>query len=160
MNREILFRGKRIDNGEWVEGSLIKFVDVNSGAYQCFGDCDCYKLKGQITERFFIINERGNKYPVTAEIIGQYTGLKDKNGSRIFEGDIIQFSDKIEWYRTYITTKEKIDEILSDHKNYPYERRVVKIPESYEWLLSSDIKEYWEVIGNIHDNIELIKEVK
>jgi uncharacterized phage protein (TIGR01671 family) len=87
----------------------------------------------------------------------QFTGLTDKNGVDIYEDDVIQFADKYEWYRSPALTQEDIKEILNDHVKYPYERRVVKIPEDYEWLLSGDIKSYWEVIGNIHQHPELLK---
>ena len=88
----------------------------------------------------------------------QYTGLKDKNGKEIYVGDILQFSDKFEWYRRPFLDKSEIDEILNDHEKYPYERRVVKLPESYEWLLSSEIQTYWEVIGNEYENKELLND--
>ena len=86
-----------------------------------------------------------------------FAGLQDKNGADIYEGDVIQFSDKYEWHRSPFQSKDEIKEILEDHVKYPYERRVVKIPEDYEWLLSSEIQSYWEVIGNIHSNPELLE---
>lgn len=78
MNREIKFRGKRLDNGEWMYGDLLHLVD---GMY--------------------ISNDHGSNmarvYPGT---VGQYTGLKDKNGKEIYEGDILRCSIStfaVEW---------------------------------------------------------------
>lgn len=69
MNREILFIGKRTDNGEWVEGYLVKQYGAN----------EIYLPNGTDNEGF-------DRYSVDISTIGQYTGLSDSNGVKIFEG--------------------------------------------------------------------------
>lgn len=93
----------------------------------------------------------------------QYTGIKDKYGVDIYEGDIMRFSDKWEWYRgkyaiaMMCADGDKLKKLKADYENEPYEIRTIDdLPEDYEWLLGGDIQTYWEVIGNIHQNLELL----
>lgn len=71
MNRELIFRGKRVDNGKWIEGYLYSLSEQNSPFIM---------LKGR----------SGESHEVDPGTVSQYTGLKDKNGLKIWEGDIVQ----------------------------------------------------------------------
>lgn len=94
----------------------------------------------------------------------QYCGLKDKNGKEIYEGDILEFADKWEWYKgsygikMHFADPERKSELQKQYDAEPMERRKIDIPECYEWILSSEIQTYWHVIGNIYENPELLKQ--
>lgn len=120
--REILFRGKRLDNGEWVEGNL--FVSDTDGR--------TYILAGS---RIVTI-----EWEVDQPTVGQYTGLNDKNGERIFEGDILLVDGEDGYF------KLEFDE---DTARFIMHGDSILTDFCYFW--SYEV----EVTGNIHDNPEL-----
>ena len=120
MNREILFRGIRTDNGEWVEGYLVKQYGAN----------EIYLPNGTDNEGF-------DRYSVDISTIGQYTGLTDRNGVKIFEGDIVKSRNKL-YEIKYLTE---------------YARFLAVLPNG---VFNPVAVLNCEVIGNIHDNPDLI----
>lgn len=136
MMREILFRGKDSITKRWVYGALVQQQD------------------GLLKEKAFIISYSNYQFgdfseavmhEVDPETVGQYTGFVDKKGKKIFEGDIVSiynskaFLFAVEWNNQYVlkcTTNGVSDNILN----------VIESPEDVE------------VVGNIYDNPELIKD--
>lgn len=133
--RKIIFRGKRVDNGEWVYGGYAK---CNNREYILL---DIY-LAG--LERVF------KNIEVISETVGQYTGLTDKNGKKIFEGDIVEFTDKY-------TGKKGKAEIVFEAFKWKYSGCYYG-GNPIVWLCIDDTSVEFEVIGNIHDNRELLEE--
>ncbi len=132
MNREIKFRGKSID--EWVYGMLCK---VNEGDTE-HGEPIKYKIQTDEKEygeyvQYFITDEN---------TIGQYTGLHDKNGKEIYEGDIVKIK-----YRD-----EDIGKVIYEHNGFSID--VTNMNKNYGRV--SFVNNFMEVIGNIYDNPELL----
>ena len=135
--REILFRGKLLDNSEWAYGLIVKMF----GAYHIIDKDD-----------------ENTAYEVIPETVGQYTGLKDKNGKRIWEGDILHIA--------------KIADGLGGYYQHPLDYHVNVVVKfdlcAWMWETLCEDKRYisfpdaWchyecEVIGNITDNPELLE---
>ena len=130
--REILFRGKRIDNGEWVYGYYIRYGWTHQ-------------------EKDYIVPLYASDLyakEVIPETIGQYTGLTDKNGKKIFEGDVCKNTKtgeivSVQWHGTmagYVWSKRK--------ENNQHLFDFGELFRAYD---------KYEVIGNIHDNPELLE---
>lgn len=132
-NREILFRGKRVDNEEWVEGDLRQDKDLNT--VYIFGWNYSVDEGGLQREAF--------EYMVKPETVGQYTGLTDRNGKRIFEGDIIKGKEKATYAIRY-----------SDATASFYAKAA--LPQRMLPCMTIGTMKYYAVIGNIHDNPELL----
>lgn len=134
--REILFRGKRVDNGEWETGYYVR-ANYHWHKYGIHKD---WIVTGACSNGgWFALHGR---YPVISDTVGQYTGLQDKNGKRIFEGDVVTFK----------TT------------NYCFTPCVVEYREdTAQFVVSKNGRRYpmaddfsYEVIGNIYDHKELL----
>lgn len=129
MNREILFRGKRVDNGEWVVGDLIHRQIWSTHLTIIRVSDDCF--------------DHYEEYEVQPETVGQFTGLLDKNCNKIFEGGVVKcysleygYTNKAVYYN-----QDKARFVLSSlGTDYDFDEYIT-----------------FEVIGNIHDNKELLK---
>ena len=146
MEREIKFRGKTINGNEWIYGPTISQGTIKRKANKWFMEVAENKWKG-----------------LQPNTLGQYTGLKDKNGKEIYEGDILRGNE-------YPFNCDGVDnyfaEIVWADNVCGFYRLTHKKPNStvrgishgnWEQLDEDDIKSF-EVIGNIHDNPELLKD--
>ena len=135
MSREILFRGRTVseseylDDGEWIEGFYTCFNGDEHRIYTGYAETDC-----------------GDYYPdwfnVIPETVGRFTGLTDKNGKRVFEGDIIYMG-----LFPYV--------VKYDVENARY--MLFTSRGSKRDGFNAFTMETHEVIGNIHDDPELLK---
>ena len=174
--REILFRGKRKDNGKWVYGGYHKWETRQP--FPVGND----ELKSDETKHVIVINSFADwgmpramqACEIIPETLGQYTGLTDKNGVKIFEGDIIRYADSYD-YRMYVESLEAPEEYEGVNFNYLWtiDKVIYGININYpafdlnkhDWEVNglSELSEsgnyFYEVIGNIHDNPELLEVV-
>lgn len=147
--REIKFRGKRTDNSkherkEFVYGS---YLYINNYEYDWNGNRSNNKK-----EAHFIIGEDDRNIIVDKETVGQYTGLKDKNETEIYEDDIVEIDNEI-------IAQVIWEEDYASFYLYTNEENSINDFETGEKPIY-DYIENLEVIGNIHDNPELFKEEK
>lgn len=159
--REILFKAKRLDNGEWVEGYYLRNEDR---CYIC-PYISFASYRGDNVIRF------GNWYEVDPETVCQYTGLKDSKDNKVFEGDIVKYTYRLDYecyveslknpeeYKGYnygdiFVTNEVVYGIEYDYpafdlKNHFYEYNALSRLNNGDW--------HYEVIGTIFDNPELLE---
>lgn len=154
--REIVFRGKRIDNGEWVEGYLYEHEPPLAGIVS---EDDVPEPSKWFVARTGFADWNMPRPVEFVEVdpstVGQYTGLEDKNVKRIFEGDVCRFR---EWSNGEMCWVGKVH---WEHQQFMISGGPNKECETmFELCLSRFIPENIEVIGNIHDNPELIKEAQ
>lgn len=126
--REILFRAKREDIGEWVYGYYVRMPDAAGSAHRMYVPAENP-------------DESNNVFYIDPETVGQYTGLTDKNGVKIFEDDIIQTDD----------SDEEPAKVFYDEGETEF---AVIIDNCYYGLGSNFNETDLTVIGNIHDNPE------
>lgn len=141
--REILFKAKRIDNREWIEGNLID-LDIDSG--YCY-IVPPYKQASTLPIGFLIAD--GMKL-VDPKTLCQFTGLCDKNGKRVWESDVVWlvYNGEEHIYQIVWDNSELDFKATNGEENYG---------SNFEYLLCCD---EIEVIGNIFDNKELLQEEK
>ena len=140
--REILFRGKRIDNGEWAEGYL--YASNISGCFILQTQTRHRRLKTGGMELF----DRLITIEVDGTTVGQYTGLTDKNGTKIFEGDIVR--DNAVWHEGEIQIKSHVNIVGVDKGCW------IMFHDKWWDFLYTNASDA-EIIGNIYDNPELIE---
>ncbi len=148
MQDRFKFRGKRLDNGQWYSGSYLYLH--NAPQYKWNGD------KTQTKEDVhYIIDDKDINYAVDPETVGQYTGLKDKNGKLIYEGDII----KEKWYsRDDEKYRECLYSVEYDKEKMAY--CFVEVENGFKnfFVDMEYIQDDYEIIGNVYENPELLEE--
>ena len=152
-NREILFRGKCTDTGRWYEG---QYIHLHKTTYCFKEDYDRNPDNGIHQIVFEKMTDWGlpNRHlraDVLPETVGQYTGLTDKNGKKIFEGDICRFR---EWSKGDMCW---IGKVHYEHQQFVISGEKNKECESpFLLVMSRFTSENIEVVGNIHDDREIL----
>lgn len=131
--REILFRGKRKDNGEWVYGN--------------------YAVTDNNEKQHFIFQNKAFEFEVVPETVGQYTGITDDNGKKIFEGDILGVTNDDPDYDYITKVYLDCDTLCVDVQGQDYDYTSI----GFAIEIWDDECDQVEIIGNIYDNPELLE---
>ena len=137
--REIKFRGKEIKSGDWVSGNLSHYPNEKDAMIESVSSDD---KKVLVTNHF-----------VDPDTIGQFTGLRDKNGKEIYEGDILSVASKSDKPFGVVMWHKEGYFCVEDHLSVSEPSDHISIGK----LLRVSIFEF-EVIGNIYDNPDLLKQ--
>lgn len=144
--KEIEFRGKEINSNRWVYGYYFKAPltsEVNNTKFEDGLSFLCGKERHCISQNNCV-------FEVSHVTVGQYTGLKDKNGKKIFEGDIVTLD-----FIPELKIKGTI-ELIEGTFSVRYPERLNRLPEPLNsWILKFDNR--CEVIGKIYENPELLE---
>lgn len=142
--REILFRGKHKDTGEWVYWDVFGRITTHTGKQHILT-----VTSGAHTSYYYHAYQIMEKIDQTS--IGQCTSMKDKNCKRIFEGDIVRVS----WHAPRRDTVYEVYEVVYSKSGFFMKRNGVLAGQVSNYI-SPNVNMRCEIIGNIHDNPELI----
>lgn len=153
MKREIKFRGKRLDNGEWVVGDYFKKIIIRGSTEMLVHYIGWQIIDGGVT---------WNEYEeVDPETVGEYTGLQDENGIDIFEGDILLRKCYNPNYNTQGKIVEYKSQVYYSATTNPCGWRIKNSTRTGGWSAPLSWSKLYNnkavVVGNIHDNPELLK---
>jgi len=166
--REIKFRGKRIDNNEWIYGNIHFPNKIFRGVLICpnttYGDIAPGMEDNDDFEEFkkhgAVI---GHYHKVNFLSVGQFTGLHDKNGKEIYEGDVLEIIDMVDVstdpFEEPVSVKQCIiGEIIYNESLAGFDIFVIERDLHLKgYCLMDDLQDNYEIIGNIYENPELLK---
>ena len=139
--REILFRGKRRDNGDWIYWDMLGHITTHTGKISK------YTQKTKYGESYYYYAyQLWNR--IDHSTIGQYTGLKDKNGKRIFEGDVVVLHGRSlpRWYH-------EGQHVVVEYDGSGFVPLCEYDSDCGDFVIAGEC----EIIGNVHDNPELMR---
>lgn len=149
MNREIKFRGKRIDNNEWIYGYLVEYTYKDTiyanGTSLKANYIYPMKKKSELDCLEYYLK-------VVPETIGQYTGLKDKNGIEIYEGDILETCENYGIGECWLKYEVKYNKELAQFILFPVIENGKYNSNNWDTPIYSYHEQAREIIGNIYEN--------